>query len=185
MKTKVFFYYSLLLILTVSSCSSDKQSDASAERSAMLSSIDSLEKQMFNQQSMELNKELAGKEIGLYLDFVAKFPQDTLSPEFLFRSSDLSRGTSENLKAIEYLNRITKEYPDYKKMPECLFLQGYYYQEFFRDTVQAKTLYVQLISKYPKHPFANDAKALMQMFGKSEMDIIKEFEKKAAEKKGS
>ncbi len=185
MHMKVFFCSSLFLIFILASCSSEKQADASSERSSLLASIDSLEKKMFNQQTMELDRELASREIGLYLDFVTKFPQDTLSPEFLFRSSDLSRGLSENLKAIEYLSRISKEYPAYKKMPECLFLQGYYYQEFFRDTIQAKNFYVHLISKYPKHPFANDAKALMQMFGKSESDIIKEFEKKAAEKQGS
>lgn len=138
---------------------------------------------MFGQKNMELDKEIAVKEIGLYQDFVKKFPEDTLSAEYLFRSSDLSRAMGDNLKAIEYLSQLSEKYPKYKKIPECLFLQGYYYQEFFGDTLQAKSFYTKLISTYPNHPFADDAKALMQMFGKSEADIIQEFEKNQAGKK--
>ena len=157
--------------------------EPSKERSSLLASIDSLEKKMFDAKSMEMDKGMATREVQLYQDFAAKFPEDSLSPEFLFRSSDLSRALGDNVKAIDYLGQVCKKYPSFKKIPECLFLQGYYYQEFFNDTTQAKAFYVQLISKYPDHGFVDDAQALMQMFGKSEQDIINGFEKKAEEKK--
>lgn len=175
---KKVIFGSLVAVLCFSACSSDKSSEVFDERAALKASIDSLEKTLFDQTSMELNQALAMKELGLYQEFVNKFPADSLSPEYLFRSSDLSRALGDNVKAIEYLKQVCKSYPDYKKIPESLFLQGYYYQEFFGDTTQAKSFYMQLISKYPDHAFVDDAKALMQMFGKSDEDMIKSFEKK-------
>lgn len=173
--------FCLVLLSGLYACSS--KVDPAEERASMLASIDSLEKAMFNPQSMEMDKTMAAREVQLYRDFTVKFPDDSLSPEFLFRSSDLSRALGDNVKAIEYLGQICKQYPAFKKIPECLFLQGYYHQEFFSDTTQAKAFYLQLISKYPDHGFVDDARALMQMFGKSEQDIINDFEKKAEEKK--
>jgi len=176
----------ILLILSITvlfACSNNKTSDAIAEKQTSRYYIDSLEKRMFNAQSMELDKDLASKGIAAYQEYVQAFPDDSLSPEFIFRSSDLSRALGDNRMSIEYLDQLTKKYPTYKKMPECLFLQGYYHQEFFKDTVQAKMYYDQLISKYPNHAFVDDAKALMQMFGKTEQDIIKEFESKKDEKR--
>ncbi|TAL61009.1 MAG: tetratricopeptide repeat protein [Bacteroidetes bacterium] len=180
---KTFVCTLLFVIFCLFSCSSGKQADASAERESLIASIDSLEKKMFNRQSMEMDKELAAKEIQLYQNFVKKFRDDSLSAEYLFRSSDLARALGDSSGSIGYLSQICNNYPAYKKIPECIFLQGYYCQEFFGDTTQAKSFYNQLISKYPGHAFVDDAKALMQMFGKSEQDIINDFEKKAGEKK--
>jgi len=176
----------VLYVLFLVSCSSDKANSASPEaKKALIASIDSLQRNMFNRQNMEMDKSLVSKAIVAYQDFVKNFPEDSLSAEYLFRLSDLSRATGDNKKAIEYLDQICKTYPAFRKIPECLFLQGYYYQEYFNDTVQAKAFYTNLLEKYPTHAFSDDAKALMKMFGKSEQDIIKEFEKKEAEKKSS
>jgi Tfp pilus assembly protein PilF len=144
MKKQLLIYCLLFIVYCFSSCSSNKQSD---EKQAMISHIDSLQKKMFNPQSMELDKNLASKGITAYQDFVKKFPEASIhSAEYLFRLSDLSRAMGDNSKAIEYLGQITKNYPSSKKIPECIFLQGYYYQEFFGDTVRAKEFYMQLIT---------------------------------------
>ena len=185
MKKNIVAYCLLSIVYFFSSCSSGKNENTGTpeERKMLVATIDSLQKKMFNQQTMELDKNLAAKGVATYQDFVKKFPDDSLSADYLFRSSDLFRALGDNKKAIENLGQICKSYPDFKKVPECLFLQGYYYQEFFNDTVHAKEFYNQLISKYPNHAFVKDAKALMNMFGKSEEDIIKGFEKKDQEKK--
>jgi TolA-binding protein len=186
MKNCILVSCLLFTVYFFSSCSSNKSGDAAGntqEKQELIAQIDSLQAKMFDQKSMELNKELAVKGVAAYQDFVKKFPEDTASAEYLFRLSDLSRALGDNANAIQYLDRICKNYPTFKKIPECLFLQGYYYQEYFKDTVQAKSYYTRLITKYPTHAFVDDAQALMKMFGKSEEDIIKDFEKKDAEKK--
>lgn len=178
-----FFLFCLLFVMYA--CSSNQEQDISAaeEKQALGTKIDSLHQLMFNQQSMELNKDVAAQAILAEGSFVEKFPEDSMCAEYLFRISDLSRGMGDYKKAIESLNKICKEYPAFNKIPECLFLQGYYYQDFFGDTVQAKNYYNELISKYPTHAFADDAHALMNMFGKSEQDIIKSFEEKEQQAK--
>lgn len=165
------------------SCSNPKGENAQDERQKIILQIDSIGKKMFDKQTMQFDKNLADKGILAFQDFVKKYPDDSLSAEYLFRSSDLQRAVGDNRNAIMTLADICKKYPKYKKIPECLFLQGYYYQEFFNDTVSAKQFYQELIAKYPTHAFVDDAKALMNMFGKSEADIIKGFEKKDSEKK--
>ena len=185
-KPLTFFVYCLLstVYCLLSSCSNHGENTGTPEeKKTLLSSIDSLQNKMFNPQTMELDKALAAKGVAAFQEYVKKFPADTICAEYLFRSSDLSRALGDNQKAIDYLGRVCKDYPDFAKVPECLFLQGYYYQEFLKDTIHAKEFYNQLIAKYPKHAFVDDAQALMTMFGKSEEDIIKDFEKKDAEKK--
>ena len=176
MKKKFIVYCLLFTVYFFSSCGSRK-TEANDEHEKMISQIDSINKNMFDKKNLQLDKNLAFKGIAAYQDFVKKFPSDSMSAEYLFRLSDLQRAVGDNSKAIQSLADICKSYPNYKKIPDCLFLQGYYYQEFFNDTNSAKILYQQLIAKYPAHAFVDDAKALMNMFGKSEADIIKGFEK--------
>ena len=175
MKLK-FIAFCFFAACCLASCSNaPKEND---EREVLVSRIASINKKMFDKKTMEFDKNLAEKGIAIYGDFAAKFPDDSLTAEYLFRRSDLQRAVGDNQSALKTLSGICNRYPDYKKVPECIFLEGYYSQEFFKDTVAAKQFYQELLSKYPNHPFADDAKALMKMFGKSEEDIIKDFEKK-------
>jgi TolA-binding protein len=167
-------------------CSPDSGKEATGspeKRKELIAAIDSLQKGMVNQQSLQVDKNTANNGIAAYSDFVKLFPEDSLSPEYLFRLSDLSRATGDTRNAIDNLARICKSYPAFRKIPECLFLQGYYYQEYFNDTMHAKDFYLKLIANYPQHAFADDAKALLKTFGKSDEEIIKGFEKNAADKK--
>ena len=168
--------YFLFIVTALASCGHGKD-QLMDERQTMISQIDSINKNMFDKKNLEIDKKLAFKGIAAYQDFVKKYPSDSLSAEYLFRMADLQRAVGDNSKAIQSLADICKSYPNYKKIPDCLFLQGYYYQEFFNDTNSAKILFQQLIAKYPAHAFVDDAKALMGMFGKSEEEIIKGFEK--------
>ncbi len=169
----------LLAVYCFSSCSSGKK-EVVDERQNLLLHIDTLEKQMVNASSMELNKNIASQGITAYEEFAKKFPSDTISPEYLFRASDLSRALGDNAKSLDLLKKICSAYPNYRKTPDCIFLQGYYRQELFGDTAGARTFYNELIAKFPNHPFAGDAKAMIGMFGKTDEQVMREFEQKNA-----
>jgi len=179
------FVCSLLSVVFVfSACNSGNKDETKDDRQLLMAKIDSIQKNMFDKKNQELNKDLAFKGITTYQEFVKKFPEDTAhSPEYLFRTSDLLRAVGDNGKAILTLAQLCKDYPKYKKIPEALFLQGYYYQEFFNDTSSAKDCYNKLIAQFPSHAFSADAKAMMKNFGKTDEQIIKEFEAKNAQKK--
>ncbi|MFH1005709.1 MAG: tetratricopeptide repeat protein [Bacteroidota bacterium] len=174
---KIFVLVFTAFVFFIVSC--EHKNDTSAEKNAVISKIDSMEKILFNSKSFSVDKKLAHNVVNSYLDFAKNYSDDSAHcAEYLFRASELANAMKEYFQAINYLSRICKNYPKFKKIPECIFLQGFYYQEFLKDTIRAKEFYEQLISKYPTHAFANDAKALMNMFGKSEEVLIKEFEKK-------
>ncbi|MCE3279043.1 MAG: hypothetical protein K0S44_1234, partial [Bacteroidetes bacterium] len=62
--------------------------------------------------------------------------------------------------------------------PESLYLQGYLLDNFLNDEVRAKAIYEQVIAKYPDMPYSADAKAAIKNLGKSDEELIKEFQKK-------
>jgi hypothetical protein len=46
---------------------------------------------------------------------------------------------------------------------------------------EAKTRYEAMINAYPRHPLANDARALIKLLGMSEEEILKMLEEKNKE----
>jgi hypothetical protein len=87
-----------------------------------------------------------------YNGFADKFPKDSLAPVFLFRGGDMCVGMKWKKQAVDFFERLRNEYPDFPR------------------------LYRLFIEKYPNHPFAKDAAASLNMLGKSNEDLVKEFE---------
>ena len=173
-------YVSFLLILYALefiSCS-PKQSTLT-DKEDQIAVIDSLQKCMVNAQTQSLNKELALQGIAAYKKYVKSFPEDTVSAEYLFRVSDIARGIGDYSTALSSLQNIISQYPDFNKLPECYFLQGYYCQEFFHDTISARVHYQNFLSKYPNHPLSNDAKTLIKLLGKTDDEIVKRFRRES------
>jgi TolA-binding protein len=79
-------------------------------------------------------------------------------------------------QAIEFFERLRSEYPDYPRTADALFLEAFVYDDQVKDYAKAGELYRLFIEKYPNHPFAKDAEASLNMLGKSNEDLIKEFE---------
>lgn len=175
-----YIYAALVALSIFVSCTSGEDADADQVKIHLQAKIDSLHKKMIGNQPAGFNKALAVELLTSYHDYVSSYPQDSLAAEYLFRMSDLARGVGDYNKALSTLAEICANYKDFPRIPECLFLQGYYYQEFFKDTTNARLYFEELLKKYPDHAFADDAVLLMQRFGKSDEEIIKEFEEKAA-----
>lgn len=157
-------------------CGNDRKMEERAQR---IAEIDSLSKIMFDKQNTKLDIDIAKKEIAAYREFVNKLPDDTLSPKYLYLLSDLARGIQDYNNSIQCLSEICEKYPKFKKVPECIFLHGFYLQEYIHDTLSAKVFYTKLIEQYPNHPFAKDAKVLISQFGKSDEELVKEFQQKS------
>ncbi len=112
------------------------------------------------------------------LVYAERFPQDSLTPQFLFNAADASRGIGDYERAVDLWGQITQEYEGYKRAPEALFFQAFTFDENLRDTAQARQKYEAFLEKYPKHPIANDARMLLKAVksGKSPEELVKEFE---------
>ncbi|MGZ4049537.1 MAG: tetratricopeptide repeat protein [Bacteroidia bacterium] len=151
-----------------------------AIRAELLNCVKVQEKEMH--KSPELNNVTAGLAIKAYYDFISMFPDDSLSPDFIFKSAEIATATQQYPQALQDYQTIENKYPNYKLYPESLFLQASLLDNFMNDDAKAKVVYQKVIDKFPASSYANDAKAAISNMGKSDEELHKEFMKKNKEK---
>lgn len=122
------------------------------------------------------NKAKATELRNAYLDYVNAWPKDTIGASFLYKAGELSMSLHESMKAIELFQRYSKAWPEKPKAADCLFLIGFIYENDLGNYNQASNAYNEFIKKYPDHPFADDARILIQNLGKTPEELIREFE---------
>ena len=82
-----------------------------------------------------------------------------------------SKGNSE--KAIEYYERLLREFPDSEHAQMALFMIGYVQSNELRDYNKAKIVYQEFLEKYPNSELAVSVKFELDNMGKSPEDLIK------------
>ncbi len=140
--------------------------------------ISSQEESLFPDEMTMIDKQKADELISAYDDFATTYPEDNQSPEFLFKAGDLALNLNKPNKAIAFFNRILSEYPDFDKVPQCVFLKAYIYENSLFDLDKAKIIYEEFIKRFPDDEFADDAEVSLKNLGKSPEELIKEFEEK-------
>ncbi len=160
------------------SCGNDEKvaEKTVATRAELLNIIKSQEKDLY--AAMEIDNVKANIALANYLDFVEAYPNDTLAPVFLFKAAEIATATGQYPQAYEYYEKITKNYPAYKMIQESLYLQAYLLDNFLNNDEKAKSVYEEIIQKYPDSNFAKDSKDAIYNLGKTDEQIIKEFQKK-------
>lgn len=121
----------------------------------------------------KLDNMAANKADSLMLAYVNKFPNDTLSPEFMYRTAQLLQMQRDYSEATKLLDKLVTNYPDSKAAPYGLFLNGFIFENNEYDLAKAKTRYELFLQKYPNHKLANSVKSSLKNLGKSPEDIIK------------
>ncbi|MEZ5172048.1 MAG: tetratricopeptide repeat protein [Bacteroidia bacterium] len=164
--TAVFF--SALLIMT--SCGESREDK--------LAKIKDLEGRLLA-DSTKAKDEVAAYNLQVaYTDFQEKFPEDELSSEYLFKAADLGINMGWGESSIKILEKFISLYPDNKRTPEALFYIAYVYDNIENDDVKAGENYRAFLQKYPDHAFAESAQSSIQALGKSDEELIREFEEK-------
>jgi tetratricopeptide (TPR) repeat protein len=118
--------------------------------------------------------------ITMMAEYANHNPKDTLAPVYLFKAGDLSRGLGKFEDAIQYWALLYKEYPEYKRAPDALFLEAFTYENEIKDLPKAKALYEEFLKKYPTHDFAANIPVLLENLGKTPEELIESFKKKNA-----
>lgn len=168
---KLLYVASIALITSCASESND------------IANIKKLEKALYSNAESVFDLQIAENLVSHYEAFVEANPNDSLAASFLFKGGEISMGMGSSVKAIELYKRVYKEYPDYTKAPTSLFLIGFVHETQNKDMVEAGTYYRRFIAEYPAHNLVDDAKFSLNNLGKSDEDIIREFEAKLAKNK--
>jgi outer membrane protein assembly factor BamD (BamD/ComL family) len=182
---KLIVFVSVVLFIT--SCNNNKQqeqktvvTDPSLLRGQYIEQIKKLETEMHS--TVEMNNVTAGLAIKAYSDYAGSFPNDSLTPDYLFKAGEIATATQQYPQALNYYKTITEKYPKFKYSKESLFLQAFLLDNYLNDDAKAKVIYEEVITKYPTSPYARDAKAAINNLGKTDEELIKEFKRKNKQK---
>lgn len=144
--------------------------------------IKEMEKVLFASQTLDVNK--AKQMIRLYDTYHKNYYKDNVCPDYLFKAGEISENIGQYNRAADFYRMCCSEYNDnFKLRGDCLFRLANVYDFKLNDYIRAKQTYKQVIEQYPKTQLAKDAQAAIAMMGKSDADIVREFEKKNSAKK--
>ena len=140
--------------------------------------IKALEKKLAAQPAGQLDTVAARQLVAQTEVLFANYPTDEATGALLFRAADVARSTGDFEKAIVLWGQVNRQYPNYERAAEAIFLQGFSADQDLRDLGRAKRFYRYFIQKYPEHELVKDANLLLSYIesDKSPEDLIKLFE---------
>ncbi len=145
-------------------------------QSEWLAIIRSLEDSMY--KSEQLNPRVGHAAIKAYTSYQEIYWKDTLCADFLFKAAEIADNLENPVKAIALYQQCHDQYQMFPFRAECLFRIGNIYEYKLNDFNNAKDYYNDVIKFFPKSPMVESAKAALKNMGKSDADLIREFEKK-------
>ena len=92
----------------------------------------------------------------------------------------MAQATGKYTQAQAFFKKCIDEFPDFKNRGAAIFLLAQLYDDASKlnNEEEAAQWYRQVIREYPKSPYAEDAKAAIKNFGKTDEQLIQEFLKK-------
>jgi TolA-binding protein len=159
-----------VVFIAVSGCKPSKEK--------MTTEITNLEKELYANTSGSIDKQKAEKMVALYTEFAEKFPEDSLSANYLFKAGEILMNISKNVEAIETYDKLISRFPKYSKTPDALFLQGFVLENNMKNIAKAREKYTEFMTKYPNNELATQVKFSLDNLGKTPEQIIEEFQKK-------
>ncbi|MBX7182207.1 MAG: tetratricopeptide repeat protein [Bacteroidia bacterium] len=168
---KNVFLFVGLSILVLSGCgNTSKEKD--------LAIINGLEGRLLSDSLHSPKPALIDSLLLEYGGFALSYPEDSLSPLYLFKAGELSLSTNQGQKALGYFDQVVRIYPQHEKASFALFMKGFVCDGPLKDTAKARQFYTDFIQKYPQHPLVADAMFSVRNLGKSDEELIREFEAK-------
>lgn len=184
MKTKLFILAcSVALLSACSNKQAEENETVSADpKTELLNEIKTIEDELFANPNAELSKVKANELIQLYKGYVDNNREDANAAEYLFKAGEVAEGLEKHDVAIAFFNRVVKEYPEYTKRPEALYLTGFINETKLQKYGEAKTIYEQVIQEFPNHILAKNATHAIENLGMSDEELIQKFEAMNAKK---
>ena len=116
--------------------------------------------------------------VDAYVLFAKQNPNDSQSPEFLFRALDIAVGVNAEGpdKAIKIADVLIEKYPDFEMTPMAMFIKGFVYENMIGDLQNAEMTYRQFVERYPESPMVEDVKATLENLGLTPEELVRKFE---------
>ena len=128
--------------------------------------------------SLNFNSKSANDLLAAYEEYIKHHSFQANSLDYQFKAGELAKSLNKPHVAIKHFNDLIERKPDHEKAGLALFYKAMIIGDDLHEDELAKTTYQEFIDKYPKHPFAESAKASIELQGKSLDEIVKGFEEK-------
>ncbi len=195
---RLFSLLLLCLFTGLSSCGSDiadKQGDVALpaapfgpllqaetfDGTAYSTALGDLLKEITNPTDGKLDNEKAALYLTAVDAVISRQPDYSNNPALAYRAAEVARATGDFSKGIAYYDYVETSTQPFDQRPMALFMRAFTYDENVKDLEKARRDYEAFIAKYPDHDFADDAALLLKNLGRSEEDILREYEEKAGE----
>jgi TolA-binding protein len=147
--------------------------------------LDALKNDSIILAATEVDPKVGNKAIKAFADFAFYCPNDTLAPVFLLKAGQIASSINNIPQAQICFEKCYKDFPDFRNRGAAMFLLAQLYDEanLLNDEEKARELYSKIIGEFPRTEWAAQADAARSLLGKTDEQIIKEFEKKNSKKK--
>lgn len=149
------------------------------EKTSLKSRVDSIENILYKTAATAPVDVKSGEAaMKAYATYANKFPQDTLSANYIFKAGEVASAIKMSQQSVNYFDTFLNNYPEHPKAATALFLKAFVLENDLNKYGEATAAYNLVMQKYPNTSFARDAEACIQNMGKPVEELIKEFEKK-------
>ncbi len=147
--------------------------------------IEETRNQIYNEKNNKFDTNKAMEYIQYCQAFAKKAPTDANAAKYLFQAAETARSIKKYDQALTIYDQIYADFSSYPKAPQAMFLKAFTLDSEMQQYDKARTLYEEFMTKHPQDEFADDTKFLLENLGKSDEEIIKQFEEqqKKMEKK--
>lgn len=132
--------------------------------------ITEMEGRLFDSFVMSEN-ETADSLVVLYTKYADAFPKDSIAPIYLFRSADVLINMNRTDDAVNYLDRMIENYPDFEDIAMCYFQKGFAYEQNQQYDL-AKEAYSEFVTKFPNHILAADTRTMLPYIGLTPEEML-------------
>ena len=191
MRTKIYFLTFLITTFMLLSCGNKKEISSieikgkdQTELIQSLQTVDSLYKLKI------IDIPIMSQFVEHAKEFAANYPEEKLSPTYLFKAGVLSMEMASYAEdketivkhaqeALSIFSNIQKIYPDFERVNLCLYNRGVVYDDILNDYNSAEIEYRDFIHKYPGDSITTWLKDYVDKhLGKSPEELFQDMNKK-------
>lgn len=168
------------LILANLSCGDSSTESPEALRIEAFKSIQQKEKELLEARYSASDTPRVEELCKLMLAYARNNPLDSVTPDMLFKAGELSIAIGQYDRAINMLNRVYNDFPEYEKFVEALYLVAFTYENHLLDKARAEEIYKQIIAKHPRHAMAIQSTGALELLYLTDKELLEKFSKNAA-----
>ena len=171
----------LLAFLVFQNCSntnSESNNSANADKEQLADEIKQLEETLKAKSALQIDQTLAKDLINKNVFYAETYPEDELSPAYLFRAGNVAIGIGSFKEAVGFFEIVHQKYLNYDRAPDALFLEGFTYENHLNDLENAKKCYNDFLKRFPENQLAEQVRVVLDNIDKSPEELVKSFQKK-------